>query len=78
MITIDRDYKNGHGERFTVKVSDTGFGGYKIVNITLEQAQIAVAHYYGIFHDKSKCPTCAKIDTGGKLRKGRRKSEVIL
>jgi len=57
-ITIERD-RNSHGDLFKVKAQEPGFGrGWQIKRLTLTQAQIITAHYFGLEHDKGECRAC--------------------
>lgn len=64
MFIVDRDYRRGHGDRFTVKAKESGFGSWKIDNLTLQQAMLAVEHYFGGHRNGTRgCAVCK--DTKG-------------
>lgn len=61
MITIDRDYKSGTGDKYMVKAVDSGFGSWKVRHLSIEAAFETVKHYYGLNHDKTICGNCSKM-----------------
>lgn len=62
MLIIERDYTH-YGEKYVVKAKESGFGrGWKVDNLTLEEAKMAIPHYFGTGHGAisvSGCGLCA-------------------
>lgn len=65
MLIIKRTM-NTRNDRFTVYAKEQGFGrGPKVEGVTLKQAQLALAHYFGSGAGRCEpdCPFCARVRT---------------